>query len=74
MCTRRLRRRGLMITLVVLLGSISGCNWEVLAGSAASFTLGIITASHFQKTTTEYRCFRGGVEVDCGDLVPTESP
>lgn len=62
------------VLLVLLLSTIAGCNWAMLGSNAASFALGIITASQFAKTTTEYRCFRNGVEINCGDVVLPGAP
>jgi hypothetical protein len=71
---KRLRRHVLGLVLLVVAGTAAGCNWADLAGNAASFALGVITASQVTTTTVEYHCFQGGVEVECGNLVPIAGP
>lgn len=67
---RRIAHHCLVLVLAILLGGIAGCNLAV-ATNMASFALGFATAAKFQTTTAEYRCFRGGVEIPCGDLPPS---
>jgi hypothetical protein len=74
MYRKPLSRHILGLVLVLLVSTGAGCNWADLAGNAASFALGVLTASQITTTTVEYHCFQGGVEVECGDLVPTGGP
>jgi hypothetical protein len=66
MKTKRTRR--CLIVALPLACGLTGCDWVTLGSSAVSFVLGAATASAVQTTTTEYRCFRNGVEIDCGSL------
>lgn len=66
--------RVMTLALLLQLATIAGCDWSTLAGNTASFALGVLTGSQLTTTTTQYRCFRGGVEIPCGDVIPPESP
>lgn len=59
----RLRILCLVLGTLPALG-MSGCRPSDLLW----FGAGALVASQFQTTTTEYRCFRDGVEVDCSTL------
>ncbi len=70
MSERRLARHCLALALIALLSMSAGCNWTLLATNVASFAFGADAASHFTSVTTEYQCFRNGVQIDCGSLPP----
>lgn len=68
MCVRKRKRRCLVLLAMGLLCAAAGCTWTQAATNAASFVFGAWFASRFETTTVEYRCFRGGVEIDCAEL------
>jgi hypothetical protein len=69
-----LSRHVLGLVLALLLSTGAGCNWADLGGNGVSFALGFLTASQITTTTVEYHCFQGGVEVECGSLLPPRGP
>jgi hypothetical protein len=56
-----------LAVLAMLVGS-AGCDMFSLVGNSISFGLGAAAASQFQTTSTDYRCYRNGVEVDCSTM------
>jgi hypothetical protein len=56
------------LVLVAILVGIAGCDMMSMVGNSVFFGLGAMFASGFQTTTTDYRCYRNGVEVDCSTM------
>jgi hypothetical protein len=59
-----------LITLIVLAGTMTGCNWQGIVGSSVlSFTAGVLGTVLFgEQTTTIRECYVDGVQVDCSEL------
>ena len=56
-----------LAVLAMLIGT-PGCGPSSWVEDALFFALGAFVASQFQTTSTDYRCLRDGVEVDCSEL------
>lgn len=54
--------------LAAILAGGSGCVWPTWAGNPLSFAVGVLFASQIQTSSTEYHCYRNGVEIDCSTL------
>lgn len=67
---RRLNNKYCLVALAVLamLTGTPGCGPGNWVEDALSFALGAFVAAQFQTTSTDYRCLRDGVEVDCSEL------
>ena len=55
------------MTLGLLVGT-AGCITTALAASAASLGAGWVLGAMTVPKTTEYMCYRNGVQIDCSEL------
>ena len=67
---RHLARKYCLLAMVVLmmLTGTTACGPSSWVEDILSFGFGALVASQFQTTSTDYRCFRDGVEVACSEL------
>ncbi|HVP09622.1 MAG TPA: hypothetical protein VMV94_00350 [Phycisphaerae bacterium] len=56
------------LAVLVILVAATGCDLISMVSNSISFGLGVAFASQVQTTSTDYRCFHNGAEVDCSTL------